>query len=313
MLRYMISRLAGLLGVLFAVSLLTFVLMHSIPGGPFDMQALKANKLLPAEVSDVLNKKYGLDRPLYEQYFNFMVNAIRLDFGYSFLSQTRTITQILADQWPYSARLGLTTLAFSLVVGMGLGLGAAIKQGGWLDYLGTGVSILCMVMPGFVFAILLQYVFSVKLHWLPTGGWEKPGGWILPTLANSLGPILTLQRFAKSSMLDSMRANHVRTARAKGLSERRVMFVHVLKNALSPVITVGGPMAASLIVGSFFIEQLFQIPGIGFYWVTAIGNRDYPMIMASTLIWTALISVTFLLTDIAYALLDPRVKFVKES
>ncbi|MCL5996104.1 MAG: ABC transporter permease [Chloroflexi bacterium] len=313
MLRYITLRLAGLIGVLLAVSALTFFLMHAIPGGPFDAQALAQNKVLPTEVITQLNIKYGLDKPLVEQYLTFMLNAVRLDFGYSFTSQTRTVTQIIADQWPYSIQLGLLTLVFSMIIGLGLGLGAAIKQGTWLDYLGTTVSIFCMVMPGFVFAILLQFVFAVRLHWLPTGGWDKPATWVLPVLANSLAPILTLQRFTKSSMVDAMRANYVRTARAKGLSEQRVMLIHVLKNALSPVITVGGPMAASLVIGSFFIEKIFQIPGIGFYWVNAIQTRDYPMIMASTLIWTALITITYLLTDLAYALIDPRVAFVKES
>ena len=313
MIRYILTRLIGLVGVLIAVSAFTFFLMHSIPGGPFDAQALTQNKILPAEVVATLNKKYGLDKPLVEQYLIFMGNAVRLDFGYSFTSQTRTVTKIIADQWPYSIQLGLLTLVFSTIVGLGLGLGAAIKHGSWLDYLGTGVAVFCMVVPSFVLAVLLQFVFAVKLHWLPTGGWDRPATWVLPVLANSLAPILTLQRFAKSSMLDAMRSNYVRTARAKGLSERRVMLVHVLKNALSPVITVGGPMAASLVIGSFFIERIFQIPGIGFYWVNAIQNRDYPMIMASTLIWTALISVTYLLTDLAYALIDPRVAFVKEG
>lgn len=313
MLRYLVTRIAGLVGVLLAVSAFTFFLMHAIPGGPFDAQALAANKILPTEVLEVLNKKYGLDKPLVEQYLIFMSNAVRLDFGYSFTSQSRTVTQIIAQQWPYSIHLGLLTLAFSLLVGLGLGLGAAIKQGKWLDRVGTTVAVFCMVVPSFVFAVLLQYIFAVRLHWLPTGGWNEPKTWILPVLANSLGPILVLQRFAKSSMVDAMRANYVRTARAKGLSERRVMLGHVLKNALTPLITVGGPMAASLIVGSFFIERQFQIPGIGFYWVNAIQSRDYPMIMASTLIWTALISVTFLLTDLAYALIDPRVTFVKEG
>ena len=313
MLRYLVLRIAGLIGVLIAVSAFTFVLMHAIPGGPFDAQALAQNKMLPTEVVNVLNKKYGLDKPLAEQYLMFMVNAVRLDFGYSFMSQTRTVTQIIAQQWPYSIQLGLLTLAFSMVVGMGLGLGGAIMQGKWLDHLGTGVAVFCMVLPGFVFAVLLQYIFAVRLRWFPAGGWGAPQYWVLPVLANSLAPILVLQRFSKSSMVDAMRANYVRTARAKGLSERRVMLGHVLKNALTPVITVGGPLAASLIVGSFFIERQFQIPGIGYYWVNAIQNRDYPMIMASTLIWTALISFTFLLTDLAYALIDPRVTFVKEN
>jgi ABC-type dipeptide/oligopeptide/nickel transport system permease component len=204
-------------------------------------------------------------------------------------------------------------MAFSLLVGMGLGIGAAIKENTWVDYLGTATSLFCLAMPSFVFAVLLQIVFAIKLHWVPTGGWEQPKQWILPVIANSLGPVLIMQRYTKGSMLDVKRANYVRTARSKGLSEMRVTFVHILKNGLTPVITVGGPMLAGLITGSFFIETIFSIPGMGQYFVNAVLNRDYSLIMASTILWTAIISVTYLLTDLVYSLLDPRVTFVKES
>jgi len=306
-------RLSGVIGVLLAVSLLTFFLMHAIPGGPFDAWALEKAQMIPQEIMDNLNAKYGLDKPVWQQYLLFLRNAIRLDFGYSFSSTGRTILQIFRDQWPYSIQLGLLTLAFSSVVGLGLGIAAAIKQGTWVDYLGTAVSIFCLVMPSFVFAVLLQFIFSVKLGWLPTGGWDTPQQWIMPVLANSLGPVLILQRYTRSSMVDVMRANYVRTARAKGLSERVVMLVHVFKNALTPVVTVAGPMTAGLITGSFFIESIFRIPGIGAYWVNAIRARDYPMIMATTMAWTALISLTYLVTDLIYALIDPRVTYVKEK
>jgi ABC-type dipeptide/oligopeptide/nickel transport system permease component len=223
------------------------------------------------------------------------------------------VTQILRDQWPYSIQLGLLTLAFSTVVGMGLGIAAGIRQHTWVDHAGTLVSIFCLVMPSFVLAVLLQFVFAVRLGWVPTGGWNSPRQWILPVLANSLGPILILQRFTRSSIADVIRANYVRTARAKGMSERRVMLIHVFKNALTPIVTVGGPMAAGLITGSFFIETIFRIPGIGSYFVTSIQQRDYPMIMATTLVWTAVISITYLVTDLLYALIDPRVTYVKEQ
>ena len=191
-----------------------------------------------------LNAKYGLDKPVWQQYLVFLGNAVRLDFGYSFTYSTRTVVQIFQQQWPYSIQLGLLTLVFSMVVGLGLGILAAIKQGSWVDHTGTLVSIFCLVMPSFVFAILLQFVLSVRLGWLPTGGWNSPKQWIMPVLANSLGPILILQRYTRSSMADVMRANYVRTARAKGMSEQRVMLIHVFKNALTPVVTVGGPMIA---------------------------------------------------------------------
>ncbi len=311
MTRYIVSRLLGLAGVLLAVSVITFGLMHAVPGGPFDAQAMDRQQMIPEEIKQQLNQKFGLDKPVWQQYFVFLSNAVRLDFGYSFSNSTRTVVQIFQEQWPYSLQLGLLTLAFSMVVGLGLGVLAAIRQNTWIDHTGTLVAIFCLVMPSFVFAVLLQFVFSVRLGWLPTGGWGSPKHWIMPVLANSLGPIVILQRYTRSSMADVIRANYVRTARAKGLSERRVMLVHVLKNALTPVVTVGGPMIAGLITGSFFVESIFRIPGIGLYFVTAIQQRDYPMIMATTLVWTALISIIYLLTDLVYAMLDPRVTVIK--
>lgn len=311
MARFIVIRLLGLVGVLLAVSLITFVLMHAVPGGPFDAQAMERAQMIPEAIKKQLNAKYGLDKPLWQQYLVFLGNAVRLDFGYSFTNSTRTVVQIFQQQWPYSIQLGLLTLAFSTIVGLGMGILAAIKQGSWVDHTGTLISIFCLVMPSFVFAILLQFFLSVRLGWLPTGGWNSPKNWIMPVLANSLGPILILQRYTRSSMADVMRANYVRTARAKGMSEQRVMLIHVFKNALTPVVTVGGPMIAGLITGSFFVESIFRVPGIGLYFVTAVQGRDYPMIMATTLVWTALISITYLLTDLVYALVDPRVTYVR--
>lgn len=315
--RYILMRLAGMIGVLWAVSLITFLLMHAVPSGPFDMMAMSASKILPDQIKNMLMAKYGLDKPIMTQYLLYMRNAVKFDFGYSFWWTNRTIVDIISSQWPYSLQLGFFTMVFSLVVGMGLGIGAAIKHDTWLDFLGTAVSLFCLAMPSFVFAILLQLIFSVKLGWMDTGGVTLGYGnlkqWILPTLANSLGPVLILQRYTKGSISDVMRSNYVRTARAKGLSQLRVTFVHIFKNALTPVVTVGAPMLAGLVTGSFFVESIFRIPGIGQYFVTAVMNRDYSLIMATTLMWTFLISVTYLLTDLVYALLDPRVTFVKES
>lgn len=311
--RYVLSRLLGLLGVLLAVSMITFAAMHAVPGGPFDARALERSQMIPEAIKQQLNAKYGLDRPLWEQYLTFLRNAVRLDFGYSFSYPSRTVVQIFQAQWPYSIQLGLLTLLFSTIVGIGLGIAAAIRQGSWIDHLGTGVAMFCLVMPSFVFAVLLQFVLSVRLGWLPTGGWDAPRQWIMPVLANSLGPVLILQRFTRSSMVDVIRADYVRTAHAKGLTRQRIMLVHVFKNALTPVVTVGGPLAAGLITGSFFIESIFRIPGIGLYWVTAIQNRDYPMIMATTLVWAAIISLAYLITDLLYAVIDPRVTYTRQQ
>ncbi|MEZ4863389.1 MAG: ABC transporter permease [Caldilineaceae bacterium] len=310
--RYIVSRLLGMIGVLLAVSMITFLLMHAVPGGPFDMMGM-GQKMLPEELKQQLMHKYGLDQPIMQQYLLYLRNAVQLDFGYSFVQPGRTISSIIAEQWPASIQLGLLTLAFSLVVGGGLGVASAMKQNSWIDKLSTGVSVFCFVMPSFVLAYLLIILFSLILKWLPTGGWDSPRQWIMPVMANSLGPILILQRYTRSSMVDVMGSNYVRTARAKGLSEARVTWIHILKNSLIPLITVGGPMVASLIVGSFFIESIFRIPGIGSFFVGALGTRDYPAIMGSTLLYTVVISVTYLLSDLLYALADPRVTFVKEK
>jgi len=313
MVRYILTRIAGLFGVLFIVSVLTFGLMHTVPGGPFDARALEKQQMVPENIKRQLNEKYGLNEPVWKQYMLFIRNAVFLDFGYSMAYPNRTVIGIFREQWSYSLQLGLLTFIFSIVVGVGLGISSAIKPNSILDYFGTGVSIFCLVIPSFVFAILLQVIFSVWLGWLPTGGWSSPRHWIMPVLANSLAPILVLQRYTRASMTDAMKANYVRTARAKGLSKKRIMFVHVFKNALTPLLTVGGPLAAGLIVGSFFVESIFRIPGIGFYFVSAIGSRDYPMIMATTLVWTLIISLSYLITDLLYALADPRVTLVTEE
>jgi ABC-type dipeptide/oligopeptide/nickel transport system permease component len=313
MLRYIFLRIAGLVSVLLIVSALTFGLMHTVPGGPFDAMALEKQQAIPENIKRQLNEKYGLNEPVYKQYALFMRNAATLDFGYSMAFPSRTVVSIFSEQWIYSLQLGFLTFVFSVLVGVGLGVASAIKPNSLTDYFGTGVSIFCLVMPSFVFAILLQFVFSAWLGWLPTGGWGTPRHWIMPVLANSLAPVLILQRYTRASMTDAIKANYVRTARAKGLSRRRIMLVHVFKNALTPLLTVGGPLAAGLIVGSFFVESIFRIPGIGFYFVSAIGSRDYPMIMATTLVWTLIISLAYLLTDVLYALADPRVTLVKEE
>jgi peptide/nickel transport system permease protein len=313
MVRYILNRIAGVIGVLLAVSAITFFLMHSVPGGPFDVMGLDRSITIPDGVKHQLEIQYGLDQPVFVQYLIFLKNAVRLDFGYSFLYQTQTVVEILVQRWPYSIQLGLLTLAFSLVVGGGLGIAAAMNQHTWIDYLGTGVSIFCLATPGFVLAVLLQIVFSVKLHWVPTGGWDTPKQWVLPVLANSLGPVLILQRFTRASVADVLGSNYVRTARAKGMPAATVTFIHIFKNALTPLITVGGPMVAGIFVGSLFIESVFRIPGVGQFFVTAAVNRDYPMIMATTLASTAVISIAYLVTDLLYAVIDPRVSFVKET
>jgi ABC-type dipeptide/oligopeptide/nickel transport system permease component len=311
MLRYLIGRLTGLLAVLLVVSLLTFLLMHSVPGGPYDAAALKVGQFIPVELLEKINHLYGFDKPIGVQYLIFLRNAVRFDFGYSFISSGRTIVQIFQQHWPPSLQVGAMTMVFSFIVGLLLGIIAAMRRGTAVDR-GINLSmVFIQALPSFIFALFLKLVFGVKLGWFPTLGWLGPKYWVLPVLANSLGPILTLQRYTRGAMVDVMGSDYVRTARAKGLTERRVTLVHVFKNALTPLVTIAGPMLASLITGSFFVEGIFGIPGLNAYLGGAIGARDYPMIMASTLFYTAIMAVTYLITDLAYALVDPRVTYVK--
>jgi len=252
MFRFIIMRLGGLVGVLLTVSLLTFFLMHAVPGGPFDAMTAQTAQMIPVELVKNMEEHYGLDKPVWEQYWLFLKAALQGDFGYSYYASGRTINELIREHWPNSIQVGVMTLAFSSVVGLGLGIFSAMNPGRWPDFLGTGVSLFCMSVPSFIFAKLMQYFVAVKLGWLPTSGWEgwsEPKYWVLPVLANSLGPILALQRYTRSAISDVMRANYVRTARAKGLSTTKVTLVHIFKNALTPVVTVAGPMTASLITG----------------------------------------------------------------
>lgn len=311
MLRYILGRLTGLLGVLFAVSLLTFFLMHSIPGGPYDMKAAQMAQMIPQDLLDKINKLNGLDKPVWQQYLIFVKNALRFDFGYSYISSGRTVVEIFAEHWPYSMEVGGLTMAFAFPIGLALGILGAMKRDTWVDRAITVLMIIIQAMPSFIFALFLKLTFAVRLKWLPTQGWAGPETWIMPVLANSLGPILTLQRYTRGAMVDVMGSDYIRTARAKGMTERRVTLVHIFKNALTPVITVGGPLVASLITGSFFVEGIFRIPGLSSYLGGAIGNRDYPMIISSTLFYTAFTTITYLVTDLVYAAIDPRVTYVK--
>jgi peptide/nickel transport system permease protein len=308
MVRYVLTRLLGLTGVLLVVSIVTFLLMHSIPGGPFD----EGQMPLSAEARAAIARKYNLDRSLHEQYLSYMSAALRLDFGIPYQSPGETVTQLIGRTWPVTAHLGLMTISLAFVVGLPLGIIAAVRQNSWVDYLATVFSLFGFITPHFVIAIGLILLFTNVLGWLPTGGWDEPRQWIMPTLAYAAGPSAIIARFTRSSVVDIIGADYVRTARAKGLSGRAVLLKHVLKNALMPMLTIAGPLAADLITGSFFIETIFRVPGLGKYFTTSIFARDYPMIMACTLLWATVIAVAFLVTDILYSVADPRIKLGQE-
>jgi peptide/nickel transport system permease protein len=234
--------------------------------------------------------------------------VVRLDFGMSFQHPDESVASLIGRTWPVTLHLGALTILVAFGIGVPLGIVAAIKQNTWVDYLATLLSIFGFVTPHFVWGILFIMTFALYLKWLPTGGWEGPQYWVLPVLAYAFAPIALIARYTRASVVEALRADHVRTARAKGLSERSIMSRHVLRNALIPMVTVFGPLIPDLITGSIFIEAIFRIPGMGGYWVTSTFDRDYPMIIGLVMLWAVLIAITYLITDVLYVFLDPRVR-----
>lgn len=302
--RYILARLASLLFVLFAVSLITFLLMHTVPGGPFDV----GERRLPEATHRAQLEKYGLDKPLWEQYVRYMWHALHLDFGVPFQSPTDSVIGLIKRAWPVTVKIGLLTIALSYSLGVLLGFIAALRQNTWIDYLVTFGATLGLTVPNFVVAIWLVLILSVRFQLLPTGGWGSPKQYIMPVIAYSLAPMALVARYTRVSILEVLHADYVRTARAKGLSERRVLVGHVARNALIPLVTVIGPQIPNILTGSIFIESTFRIPGLGRFFVTSTFTRDYPMILALVLLVAALWGITYLLTDILYTVLDPRIR-----
>jgi ABC-type dipeptide/oligopeptide/nickel transport system permease component len=308
MIAYIVRRLVGVAGVLLAVSLITFTLMHSVPGGPFDT-GQKQEIPLPESVRQELLRKYQLDKPVYVQYLSYLSNAVRGDFGRSFRVD-EPVTAFIARTWPVTLRLGMTTAMIAFPLGLTMGILAALRRNSWVDYLTSVAVVTNIVTPTFVVAILLVLVFAVRLRWLPTGGIGTWKHWILPVFTYSLAPTAIVARYARSAMLEVLHADYIRTARAKGLREQTVVMRHALKNSLIPLLTVMGPLAASMVTGSFFIETIFRIPGMGNQLTLAIYNRDYPLIMALSLLWSSIIAFTYMFTDLLYAWVDPRVRLL---
>jgi len=303
--RYIVMRLAGLIPVLLILSMITFALMHDVPGGPWKY----GQRPFSEEQIAALKARYGLDKPVWKQYLIWLGNVLRLDFGMSFDHPDESVVGLIRRTWPTTMHLGVMALAVAFGVGIPLGILSALKQNTWLDYLATLASIVGYVTPHFVWGILFILIFSLALKWLPTGGWDEPKNWIMPVLAYSLAPIATIARYTRASVIEVLRADYVRTARAKGLRESRVVSRHVMRNALIPMITVFGPLIPDLITGSIFIEAIFRVPGLGRFWVTSTMTRDYPMIIGLTMLWAVLIAFTYLITDVLYVVIDPRVRF----
>lgn len=297
------KRALSAIPVLWIVATITFLMIRIVPGGPFDL-----DKALPPEVVANIKAKYHLDRPVLEQYGTYMGRLCRGDLGVSYKYANRTVNDILTDAFPVSLQLGILGLIIAVLVGVPLGTAAALKRGSFLDgacmlIAGLGVSV-----PGFVVGALLIFVFGIWLKIFPVALWESWRHMILPALTLAASPTAYLARLTRSSVLDIIERDWVRTARCKGLSYWTTVRAHVLRNALVPVVTVLGPLTAILITGSFVVEYIYAIPGMGRFFITAVTNRDYDLIMGTTLVFGVLLIITNMIVDIAYMFLDPRMK-----
>jgi oligopeptide transport system permease protein len=304
MFQFILRRMLWTIPVIFVVSALTFVLMHSVPGSPFTRE-----RALPAAIQKNLEAKYHLNDPLWKQYGDYMWGFIRLDFGPSIAYRARTVNEILAQQWPVTMTLGAVAFVFAACLGIPLGILSAVKQNTLIDHSSMVVAMLGVSIPSIALGPFLIWIFALKLKWLPVATWGTPAHIILPALTLSTVYLSRFARITRAAMLQVTLEEYIVTARAKGVRESVVNLKHAFRNALIPVTTIAGPAFADILTGSLVVEQIFGIPGIGKYYVTSIGNRDYPVIMATTLIFALLIIFMNLLVDISYALLDPRIRY----
>lgn len=342
--RYIARRILGFIPVLFAVALFTFVLVRVIPGGPFDYAGEKA---LPPQIRANLEAKYHLDWPVHWQFVSYLFGddvvaflsggkyqptdggskgLIRGDFGPSLRYRGQTVSDIIKTTFPVSFQLGILAMIIGIGIGIPAGIVAALKQNTWLDYTATFIAVIGVSVPSMVIGPVLIWIFAVKLGWLPVATWgAKPpyilglfprkldwNFWshaIMPAIAMGTGMSASIARLTRASLLQVIREDYIRTARAKGLHERVVIAVHALKNSMIPVVTILGPLFAAVVTGSLVIEQIFGINGMGRHFVQSVGNRDYPLLMGVTLVYTFLLVVANLFVDLAYAWLDPRIRY----
>jgi ABC-type dipeptide/oligopeptide/nickel transport system permease component len=306
-LRYLARRLGTALLTLWVVTTGTFALLHAVPGGPF------ANpKLTPAARRD-LEVLYGLGRPLWQQYLQYLGDLARGRLGSSLVDAHRTVAQVIAQGFPVSAALGLEALGWAVTGGVALGLWAALRRHGPGDHAVLAASVLGLAVPNFVVAALVDYLFGVRWPVLPVAGWGTAADTVLPAFSLGVGVLALVARLVRARAADVLRADYVRTARAAGLPWRQVLLRHVLRNALVPVLGVFGPLAAGILTGSFVVEQVFAIPGLGSAYVTSVEDRDYPLVLGTTVFYAVLLLGLNLLADLALAWLDPRVRLGEEG
>lgn len=302
MTRYVFRRLGGAIIILWVIITVTFALMHAIPGGPFTTE-----KKLPPQVKASIEAKYHLDDPVWKQYGDYLGGVITGDLGPSYKYEGRSVNDIISDAFPISAQLGLLSLMVAVAGGIAAGAISAMRPNGIVDYAVTILSTIGISVPTFIIGAVLVYVVGFELGWFPVALWRGPSYMVLPVLTLAAQPMAFIARLTRSGLLDVYQQEYIRTARAKGLSSWTILTRHALGNAILPVITYLGPLAASLLTGSFIVETIFAIPGLGQYFVTSIYNRDYTVILGITIFYSALVVFLNILVDMIYPLIDPRV------
>jgi peptide/nickel transport system permease protein len=306
--RYLVGRVASLLLSMLLLSAIVFTLMHMVPGGPFTFE-----KQMPDHAMENILRKYGLDRPVHEQYLRWLWAMLHGDFGIPFQSPTETVTALILRAWPVTMTIGAITIVVSFSLGILLGTVAAFNQNSWIDGLVTFGATLGITLPNFVIGPSLVFLFAIGLGWLPTGGWGEPKHLVMPVIAYALAPIAVVARTTRTNLLEVIRSEYVRLARARGVPRRLIVSRYVIRNALVPMITVLLPMIPNILTGSIFVETVFAIPGIGRFFTSSALARDYPMVMACTMLVIVLWGITYLLTDILYTLIDPRIRLMGEA
>ena len=304
MAKYFAKRVGMMILSMLAICLITFSLMHAVPGGPFT-----SDRKVAEEVEAALNEKYGLDKPLPVQFLSYMKGLLHGDFGPSYKYTGKTVNEFIENGFPVSGRLGFITIAFVLLASIPMGILAAVRNGKWQDMLIMAAATIGVTIPSFVIASILVYFFSYRLGWMPSYGLDSWKGYILPVVTLGGYSVSYLARLTRSSLLEVMGQDYIRTARAKGLSEFKIITRHALRNALLPVITVLGPTVANLLTGSFVVENIFAIPGLGKYFVNSVSQRDYTTIMGVTIFYAAFLMAMVLVVDVFYCLIDPRIQY----
>lgn len=308
MLAYLAKRIVMMALTLFLIITLTFFLMHAIPGGPFTSE-----KMLAPEIEAALNAKYGLNEPLWVQYLNYLKDILTLDLGPSFKYPGVRVNDLILEGLPVTAQTGFLALLCVVALGIPLGVLAALNQNKWQDTAVMMVATIGVAIPSYVVATVALYIFALKLNLVPTFGLDDWRGYILPVAALSGFWLSFVARLSRSSLLEVLGQDYMVTAKAKGLHPMQVLFKHGLRNALIPIVTVLGPVVANLLTGSFVIEQIFALPGIGRHFVLSISNRDYTTIMGITIFYAAFLMIMILIVDMIYMLLDPRIKLAEKS